>query len=367
MEAVIKYFKPSSISVASRMFLSEFKETDVETQKELANSIEKIIEKMYDQFFIPYFSSQKDLISNIQTKSTKFAVEKLGDCIEEVDDAIKEKFIEAINDMFDHFIIPMSNVCSSLKDGDGDGDEKADIKEKYGGIIKESKTTRHNVRLEHWNAWKAIDGNSAKEYLDDNGVKMTVYKYWCEKVWPLQKEEIVPKAAEAKSAASSAEKKPRGRPKKDASAAAEKKPDQGKEKKLDDEASAGEEEQAKPKEVAATATKSKATDSKPRGPRSISAFELFQQGNKKFYTPKDKFTDPKTNTQVTGYDLSRKIWSDNFKDDAELVKPFNTTAEEKKKNIENHTYETLTHLDWDSIRSNELKYENGKYLVKLID
>lgn len=379
MDAVIKYFKPSSISITSKLFIAKFEDLKEEDKNDLTNALEQILEKLYTVHFIPYFSKQQDLIDDLQSKSTEFAVEKLKESLD--DESVLNEFSNAIKDLFDHFIIPMNNICSSLKKGGGGGkakkevevdDAKASVAEspnspvEYGSIIKESKP-RHNVRVEAWNAWKSVDGNSTKKYTDENGVEMTAYSYWGKNIWVAEKKEAAPKPAKS-AAAESGEKKPRGRPKKmvqEAPVSVAEKAEEGDSSPVDQKASASPSAVKKGAGAAAGAQKKKADGEK--APRAMSSFELFQKENKPYYDSKDKFTDPKTNKEVSGYELSRNIWSDNFRVDSELAKPFNTTAEETKKGIKDKTYTSLAHLDWDSIRSKELKYENGKYTIQLVD
>lgn len=396
MEAVLKYFKPSSISMTAKLFAGQFATANTE---ELTEAFEGILEEMYTKYVTPNFVKQNYLFKDVQKKSADFVIAKLKDSTNDGLDAEAESdtIPKIIADMFEHFIIPMSNVCSALQSNDKEQSKASasSMEVEYGSVIKEAKPVRRNIRVEAWNEWKANNDNITKKYTDDNGTEMTAHNYWDKNIWSKQKEEIVSKKAEEP-----VEKKPRGRPKKvqtdddskpkpkpakaggskkapivvaeenddakesESDSAKESESDDAKESKSDDAKENGKaavKESAKTKVVASKKTE--------RAARAVSAFELFQQQNKEHIKDKESFIDPENQKKVSGYELSRKIWSANFKKDEDLAKPYNTTAEEIKKGVnqKQKTYQNLPHLDWDFIRSDKFEFQNGKYTIELID
>jgi hypothetical protein len=194
----------------------------------------------------------------------------------------------------------------------------------FGSDLGTSGGKRKNGRQIAWNEWKADPNNDEKsKYKDDNGVEISAYKWWGDAKWNKMTDD-------------------------------EKKPYNDQAKKHND--------QVKSSGGGATNSAKKGAS----GATKKSAFILFQEANKMFYKKEDRFNDPKTNAPCTGYEISRKIWSESIKDDPEMSSEFTKMSEGIKNGTIDYDAKNLKlpHLDWNLIKSDKFKsYDDAKKLI----
>lgn len=107
------------------------------------------------------------------------------------------------------------------------------------------------------------------------------------------------------------------------------------------------------------------TDGQERKKPGINAFKIFQERHRKFYGKDDKFNDPASNSDVGGYSLTQKIWTNAIKKDEKMVAHY----EKLKKEIDDGEItlekgvERLPYIDFEQIKKGGWSYDT----LKLVD
>jgi hypothetical protein len=216
---------------------------------------------------------------------------------------LRERLKMILSKNMDQHIKPLIDDLASGGTGDVPGVDVA----KYATSVSTGGTAK-NAMLIAWDEWKESN-DSKKKYGDKSA-----WEHWKAEIWAKTSED-------------------------------EKKEYQAK-------------SQAQKKAVASSAV-SKA-DSAEKKKAGVNAFKIFIERHREFYDKNDKFNDPTSNTEIGGYALTQKIWSNTVKKDKKMLDFY----EKLKSEIDSGTTDLnkgmklLPHIDFDKIREGSWTYED---------
>lgn len=195
---------------------------------------------------------------------------------------------------------------------------------KHSKTVSTGKTSRTNGRIIAWNKWQE-EGNDAKQkYKDKDGSEITAWDWWNKNVW-----KSMPEADKDKYTKEA--------------------------EKLNEE------------------SKTSGTSNDKKESRTKNAFQLFQLKHAHHYSDGDKFHEPISNQQVSGWTLCQKIWAQAIKkgnplntekNGRQYWEEYEKMAKKLKDGSEDFSDDTtlkqLPRINFDIVRSDTWKYEDIK-------